>query len=244
MTRVSAKERLPDDHALGHNARLDVWQHPTTQQKLLRNSKGQGARTDWPRKKHLPDSLPIVLGSPIFESKSCFHDRRPIAESQELQWRSISSCSFPYLREKASKKSKYIAQSEINTYRTSCNRAMTLSFSLRITIWQVVQTAFSFFLVRHLYTRASQPQHLSSAIFAACARTVSWNRVGLARPIKLIGRARPHVTWLRFSSWKLLLLWSFSEQALSLSFPPSLSPSLSLSLSLSQEILLDTATGE
>ena len=42
---------------------------------------------------------------------------------------------------------------------------MTFSFSLRVTIWQVVQTAFSFFLVRHLCTRASRPQHLSSAIF-------------------------------------------------------------------------------
>ena len=119
------------------------------------------------KKNHLPDSLPIVLGSPIFESKSCFHGRRPIAESQELQWRSISSCSFPYLREKASEKSKYIARSEINTYRTSCNRAMTLSFSLRVTNWQIVHAAFPFFLVRHLYTRASRPQHLSSAIFCS-----------------------------------------------------------------------------
>ena len=106
-----------------------------------------------------------MLGSPIFESKSCFYGRRPIAESQELQWRSISSCSFLYLREKASEKSKYIARSEINTYRTSCNRAMTLSFSLRVTNRQIVHTAFPFFLARHLYTRASRPQHLSSAIF-------------------------------------------------------------------------------
>ena len=120
---------------------------------------GQSARTK------------IVLGSPIFESKSCFHGRRPIAESQELQWRSISSCSFPYLREKASEKSKYISRSVVNTCRTSCNRAMTLSFSLRVTNWQIVHAAFPFFLVRHLYTRASRPQHLSSSIFAACART-------------------------------------------------------------------------
>ena len=49
---------------------------------------------------------------------------------------------------------------------------MTLSFSLRVTNWQIVHAAFPFFLVRHLYTRASRPQHLSSAIFAACARTV------------------------------------------------------------------------
>ena len=49
---------------------------------------------------------------------------------------------------------------------------MTFSFSLRVTIWQVVQTAFSFFLVRHLCTRASRPQHLSSAIF--CSVRTDW----------------------------------------------------------------------
>ena len=75
--------------------------------------------------------------------------------------------SFPYLRETASEKSKYIARSEINTYRTSYNRAMTLSFSLRVTDWQVVHAAFPFFLVRHLYTRASRPQHLSSVFFCS-----------------------------------------------------------------------------
>ena len=61
----------------------------------------------------------------------------------------------------------YIAQSEINTYKTSCNRAMTLSFSLRITNLQITHAAFPFFLVRHLYARASRPQHLSSAIFCS-----------------------------------------------------------------------------
>ena len=44
---------------------------------------------------------------------------------------------------------------------------MTLSFSPRVTNWQIVHAAFPFFLVRHLYTRASRPQHLSSAIFCS-----------------------------------------------------------------------------
>ena len=118
-------------------------------------------------KKNVPDSLPIVLGSPIIESKSYFPGRHPIVESQELQWRFTSSCSFPYLRKTAPEKSKYTARSEINTYKTSYNRVTTLSFSLRVTNWLVVHEAFPFFLVRHLYIRASRQQHLSSAIFCS-----------------------------------------------------------------------------
>ena len=144
-----------------------IFSTQTTQQKLWEHSNGPRCRNKLTKKKDVPDSLPIVLGSPIFESKSCFHGRRPIVESHEFQWRSTSSWFFPYLRETASKNSKYTTPSEINTYKTSFNTVMTFSFSLRVTIWQVVQTAFSFFLVRHLYTRASRPQHLSSAIFCS-----------------------------------------------------------------------------
>ena len=144
----------------------------TTQQKLWEHSNGPRCRNKLTKKKHVPDSLPIVLGSPILESKSCFHGRRPIVESHEFQWLSTSSCFFPYLRETASKNTKYTTPSEINTYKTSFNTVMTFSFSLRVTIWQVVQTAFSFFLVRHLCTRASRPRHLSSAIF--CSVRTDW----------------------------------------------------------------------
>ena len=184
-----------------------IFSTQTTQQKLWEHSNGPRCRNQLTKKKHVPDSLPIALGSPIFESKSCFHGRRPIVESHEFQWRSTSSCFFPYLRETASKNSKYTTPSEINTYKTSFNTVMTFSFSLRVTIWQVVQTAFSFFLVRHLCTKASRPQHLSSAIF--CSVRTDWMHDDQG-PVEKEGR---HGGPLK------LLTWPFGRWTIDFSLP-------------------------